>query len=111
MRIRVHTRAGDTVEYLDASGSLELKIGDESDNSPRWWLSDVSEISVSEHQPLPPPAPTPRLVEREVDTSVYAYTHNKPGERVRVGPKRSFRTLAADLEPPPKPKPKAKAKR
>ena len=103
MKVVVRTRTGETHEY-NASGSLELKLDDESDNSPRHWLSEIVSVEVSEHQPPAPPTPQPRLVEREFDVS--SWGSDGKGGKVLVGKRRSVRVNLPEPEPVP-----ARAKR
>jgi hypothetical protein len=112
MKVVVHTREHGPLEYeVVDQGTIELRLSDTDPEYPtRHHLDDVVSIEVSGHR-QPAPAPQePRVKEVEIDNSVWAYSGRTPGERVRVGPKRSYRALVGDYDSPPEPKP-AKPKR
>jgi hypothetical protein len=61
------------------------------------WLSDIASLETSGDQPMPPPAPRPRIVEREF--YVGAWAADGKGGRVKFGPNRTVRVIVPEPEP------------
>jgi hypothetical protein len=107
MKVRVVTMSGEEQEFeIDphgALGRLEFPtLGGDPELPQRFWLNEIAKLEVSEHPaPVTQTPQAPRLVERELDVSTYAFTHEQPGERVRVGPRRVVKINAPAQDDPP----------
>lgn len=111
MNVRLLTAAGETHE-VESARPVRLEFHVAGEDIPRaYWLHELRSLEVLSGQPQPAAVAEPsRLVERELDVSTWAYTHEQPGEKVRVGPRRSVRVHVPEPVPVEKPKPRAKAK-